>query len=56
MQLQLLPEADEVYVLCRSTGRMQKERAMRRRWLRRLIGDLRSLHRRVRDGQLNNAS
>jgi transposase len=52
VQVQLIPEADEVYVLCRSTGRVQKERAMRRRWLRRLIGDLRSLRRRVREGQL----
>ena len=52
MQVQLLPEADEVYVLCRSAGRAQKERAMRRRWLRRLFGDLRSLRRRVREEQL----
>ena len=52
VQVQLIPEADEVYVLCRSAGRVQKERAMRRRWLRRLIGDLRSLRRRVRAGQL----
>jgi transposase len=52
VQVQLIPEADEVYVLCRSAGRVQKERAMRRRWLRRLIGDLRGLRRRVREGQL----
>ena len=50
--VQLIPESDEVYVLCRSTGRVQKERAMRRRWLRLLVGDLRSLRRRVREGQL----
>jgi transposase len=52
LQVQLIPEAGEVYVLCRSAGRVQKERAMRRRWLRKLIGDLRSLRRRVREGQL----
>jgi hypothetical protein len=52
VQVQLLPESDEVYVLCRSAGRVQKERAMRRRWLRQLMGDLRSLRRRVREGQL----
>jgi len=52
VQVQLIPEADEVYVLCRSTGRVQKERAMRRRWLRKLIGDLRGLRRRVKEGQL----
>jgi transposase len=52
VQVQLIPEAQEVYVLCRSTGRVQKERAMRRRWLRKLIGDLRGLRRRVKEGQL----
>ena len=30
VQVQLISEADEVYVLCRSAERMQKERAMRR--------------------------
>lgn len=52
VQVQLIPESDEVYVLCRSTGRVQKERAMRRRWLRKLIGDLHKLRRRVKAGQL----
>lgn len=52
VQVQLVPAADEVYVLCRSTGRVQKERAIRRGWLRQLIGDLRRLRRRVRTGQL----
>jgi len=52
VQVQLIPERDEVYVLCRSAGRVQKERAMRRRWLRQLIGDLRALRRRVKEGQL----
>jgi hypothetical protein len=52
VQVQLIPEADEMLVLCRSTGRVAKERAMRQRWLRRLIGDLRSLRRRVHAGQL----
>jgi transposase len=52
VQVQLIPQSEDVYVLCRSTGREQKERAMRRRWLRKLIGDLRSLRRRVKEGQL----
>jgi hypothetical protein len=52
VQVQLLPAAGEVYGLCRSTGRGQKERAMRRRWRRRLLGDLRRLRRRVRAGPL----
>jgi transposase len=52
VQVQLIPQEDEVYVLCRSNGRVEKERAMRRRWLRKLIGDLRKLRNRVRAGQL----
>jgi transposase len=52
VQVQLIPQPDEVVVLCRSTGRAAKERAMRRRWLRRLIADLRRLRRRVHAGQL----
>ena len=52
VEVQLVPENDEVYVLCRSVARKAKERAMRRRRLRQLIGDLRALRRRVRQGQL----
>ena len=52
VQVQLVAEQGEVYVLCRSRERQNKERAMRRRRLRELIGDLRSLRRRVRTGQL----
>ena len=52
VQVQLILESDEVYVLRCSTGRGLKERTMRRRWLRKLIGDLRKLQRRVREGQL----
>jgi transposase len=54
VEVQLVPENDEVYVLCRSAGRKAKEKAMRWRWLRRLLGDLRSLRRRVAQGQLKN--
>lgn len=52
VEVQLLPEQEEVYVLCRSVKRRHKERAMRQRRLRGLIGDLRSLRRRVQQGQL----
>lgn len=55
VQVQLVAQDDEVLVLCRSTGRVAKERAMRQRCLRRLIGDLRRLRRRVREGQLKQA-
>lgn len=54
VEVQLVPDHDEVYVLCRSAGRKSKERAMRWRWLRGLIGDLRALRRRVALGQLKN--
>lgn len=54
VEVQLVPENDEVYVLCRSAGRKTKEKAMRWRWLRGLVGDLRSLRRRVAQGQLKN--
>jgi transposase len=52
VEVQLLPEQEEVYVLCRSVRRRHKERAMRQRRLRGLIGDLRSLRRRLQQGQL----
>lgn len=52
VEVQLVPEADEVHVVCRSTGRRQKERAMRQRRLRRLVRDLRRLRRRVQKGRL----
>lgn len=52
VEVQLIPESDEVYVLCRSAGRRAKERAMRWRRLRGLIGDLRGLRRALRAGQL----
>jgi len=55
VEVQLVPENDEVYILCRSAGRKAKERAMRWRWLRGLVGDLRALRRRVAHGQLKNA-
>ena len=52
VEVQLIAETDEVYVLCRSAGRRAKEQAMRRRRLRGLIGDLRALPRLLREGQL----
>lgn len=52
VEVQLVPETEEVYVLCRSAGRRAKERAMRWRALRALIGDLRALRRGLREGQL----
>lgn len=54
VEVQLVPENDEVYVLCRSAARKAKEKAMRWRWVRGLVGDLRALRRRVAHGQLKN--
>jgi transposase len=55
VEVQLLPESEEVYVLCRSVKRRHKERAMRQRRLRDLIGDLRSLRRRLQQGRLKDS-
>ena len=56
VQVQLIAEADEVYVLCRSGSRAAKERAMRRRRLRKLIADVRRLRGRLRAGRLKMGS
>lgn len=43
VQVKLLPEAEELYVLAQSSDRVQKERAMRRRRLKRLWKRLKKL-------------
>lgn len=43
VEVKLLKEDEEIYVLVRSQGRMTKERKMRQRRLRRLIGRLKEL-------------
>jgi hypothetical protein len=55
VEVQVVPENDEVNMLCRSAARKTKEKAMRWRWLRGLVGDLHSWRRRVALGQLKNA-
>ena len=45
-------KGDDVYVLCRGEGRQQKDRAIREKQERRLIGDLEKLEARVRGGRL----
>lgn len=52
VEVKLCPESDEVYVLCRSTGRVEKEHAMRRRPLRAFTRDLNKLCRQVARGAL----
>lgn len=47
VQVKLLPQDSEVYVLARSAGRLDKERAIRRKKLRRLIARLHELRRQV---------
>ena len=50
--MQLIQQEGEVFVLARSVDRAEKEGAMRRRQLRGLGRDLRSLRRLIRNGQL----
>jgi hypothetical protein len=45
VQVKLLPQEGEVYVLARSAGRVDKERAIRRKKLRRLLARLHELRR-----------
>jgi transposase len=55
VQVQLIAEGEETYVLARSQSRAQKERAMRARVIRGLMRDLIRLRRAMRTGQLVDA-
>lgn len=50
------PNGNETYVLCRSTARREKERAIRRRFSTRIERALKNLTRRVEQGQLKDRS
>lgn len=52
VEVKLCPESEEIYVLCRSQGRLEKEHAMRRRALRAFVRDLIKLRRQVARGAL----
>jgi len=52
VEVKLCPDSEEIYVLCRSTGRVEKEHAMRRRALRAFVRDLIKLRRQVARGAL----
>lgn len=52
VDVKLCPADEDLYVLCRSAGRVQKEQAMRRRALRGLVRDLIKLKRLVARGRL----
>lgn len=52
VEVQFIAEEQETYVLARSRRRAEKERAMRRRWLRGLMRDLIKLRRALREGTL----
>ena len=54
VQVQLVGQGSEVYVLCRSQGRQQKEAAMRQRRLRGLMRSLIKLRRQLRAGRIKN--
>jgi hypothetical protein len=53
--VKLCPDSEEIYVLCRSAGRVEKEHAMRRRALRAFVRDLIKLRRQVARGALTDA-
>jgi transposase len=52
VEVKLCPNDQDLYVLCRSQGRVQKEHAMRRRLLKSLVRDLIKLRRSVARGRL----
>ena len=52
VEVKLCPEDEDLYVLCRSEGRVEKEHAMRRRALRACVRDLIKLKRAVAAGRL----
>ena len=52
VKLVTLPGGTETYVLCRSTARREKEKAIRRRFSERLEQALGRLHQRVAQGRL----
>ncbi len=55
-QLVVMPGGSETYVLCRSTARREKERAIRRRFSGRMERALTNLAQRVEKGQLKDRS
>lgn len=55
VEVKLCPEDEDLYVLCRSRGRVEKEHAMRRRALRACVRDLIKLRRLVAHGRLKDA-
>lgn len=56
VEVKLCPMDGETYVLCRSQGRIQKEQAMRRRVLKKLVRDLIKLSRQITKGRLRKES
>ncbi|MCX6868840.1 MAG: IS1634 family transposase [Verrucomicrobia bacterium] len=55
VEVKLCPADNDLYVLCRSQGRIQKEQAMRRRAIKALIRDLIKLRNLIAKGKLKNA-
>jgi hypothetical protein len=52
VEVKLRQKGDEVYILCRSEGRKEKDRAIRETHEGKLLGDLQKLQERVAKGQL----
>jgi len=49
-----IPGGEETYILCRTTGRKEKEKAIRRRFVEKIETSLRGLEKRIAKGQLKN--
>jgi transposase len=55
VKVKLCPDDNDVYVLCRSQGRVQKEQAMRRRVLKACVRDLIKLKRSIARGTIKDS-
>jgi len=49
-----IPGGEETYILCRTTGRKEKEKAIRRRFVEKIETALRGLEKRIAKGKLKN--
>jgi transposase len=47
-----IPGGEETYILCRTTGRKEKEKAIRRRFVSKIERALRGLEKRIAEGRL----
>lgn len=51
-----IPGGEETYILCRTTGRKEKEKAIRRRFVSKIERALRGLEKRIAEGRLKDGA